>query len=59
MPEFGIDVDNVKPVGLVAAAALAVLAIGLPLSGGKTFGNVHTRLPAVSQDALAMVRPAL
>lgn len=58
VPEFGLDIDNVKPVGLVAAAAAVVLAIGLPLSGGKTFGDLHTRLPAVSQDALSMVSPS-
>ena len=48
--------DNVQPVGLVAAAAVALLAIGLPVSGGKTFGDVRTRLPSVSDEAMGMVR---
>ena len=56
VPEFGADLDNVKPAGLIVAAAVAMLAVGLPLSGGKTFGNVHTQLPSLTADALAMVR---
>ena len=48
VPEFGADLDNVKPAGLIVAAAVAMLAVGLPLSGGKTFGNVHTQLPSLT-----------
>ena len=44
-----------KPAGLIVAAAVAMLAVGLPLSGGKTFSNVHTQLPSLTSDALAMV----
>ena len=55
VPEFGADLDNVKPPGLIVAAAVAMLAVGLPLSGGKTFSNVHTQLPSLTSDALAMV----
>ena len=58
MPEFGADLDNVKPAGLIAAAAVVMLAAGLPLSGGKTFGNAHVQLPSLTADALAMVGTA-
>ncbi|KAK9906443.1 hypothetical protein WJX75_001896 [Coccomyxa subellipsoidea] len=44
-PEFAVDVDNIKPKGLVVAAALALLVLGKPLSGSRGFGGLQFALP--------------
>lgn len=44
-PEFAVDVDNIKPKGLVVAAALAMLVLGKPLSGSRGFGGLQFALP--------------
>lgn len=54
-PEFGIDVDNIKPAQVVVAAAVAMLMLGKPLSGSRGFGGMQFGLP-VSGDAVAKVR---
>ena len=55
-PEFGLDVDNIRPMQVVVGAALAMLALGKPLSGSRGFGGLQFGLP-VSGDAVAKVRP--
>jgi hypothetical protein len=54
-PEFGLDVDNIRPMQVVVGAALAMLALGKPLSGSRGFGGLQFGLP-VSGDAVAKVR---
>ncbi len=44
-PEFAVDVDNIKPKGLVAVAAVAMLLLGKPLSGSRGFGGLQFTLP--------------
>jgi hypothetical protein len=56
-PEFGVDVDNVKPTGLVVGAALIMLALGKPLTGSRAFGGALFSLPQMG-DCKAMVRPS-
>ncbi|KAK9842548.1 hypothetical protein WJX81_005458 [Elliptochloris bilobata] len=51
-PEFGFDVDNIKPTQVVAAAALAMLVLGKPLAGSRAFGGMQFGLP-VNGDAVA------
>lgn len=34
-PEFGFDVDDIKPVGVIVAAALSLLAAGKSLKASK------------------------
>jgi len=55
-PEFGLDVDNIRPIQVVVGAALAMLALGKPLSGSRGFGGLQFGLP-VSGDAVAKARP--
>ena len=40
-----MDVDNIKPKGLVVAAAVAMLVLGKPLSGSRGFGGLQFTLP--------------
>ena len=40
-----MDVDNIKPKGLVAVAAVAMLLLGKPLSGSRGFGGLQFTLP--------------
>ena len=56
-PEFGVDVDNVKPTGLVVGAALIMLALGKPLTGSRAFGGAMFSLPQMG-DCKAMVIPS-
>jgi hypothetical protein len=44
-PEFALDVDNIKPTGVVIGAALAVLLLNKPLSGSRGFGGIQFSLP--------------
>ena len=53
-PEFAVDVDNVKPTGLVIGAALIMLALGKPLTGSRAFGGASFALPQMG-DCKAMV----
>ena len=53
-PEFAVDVDNVKPAGLVVGAALIMLVLGKPLTGSRAFGNALFSLPQMG-DCKAMV----
>ena len=53
-PEFAIDVDNVKPTGLVVGAALIMLVLGKPLTGSRAFGGAVFSLPQMG-DCKAMV----
>ena len=53
-PEFGVDVDNIKPMEVVVAAALGMLLFGKPLSGSRAFGGMQFGLP-VNGDATAKV----
>ena len=46
-PVFGFDVDEVRPPKLVAAAAVAALASGKPLSGAKSVPVFTARVPGV------------
>ncbi|CAK0751998.1 hypothetical protein CVIRNUC_002112 [Coccomyxa viridis] len=52
-PEFALDVDNVKPNGLVIGAALIMLALGKPLTGSRAFGGAMFSLPQMG-DCKAM-----
>ncbi|CAL5227674.1 g10682 [Coccomyxa viridis] len=52
-PEFAVDVDNVKPTGLVIGAALIMLALGKPLTGSRAFGGASFALPQMG-DCKAM-----
>ena len=52
-PEFAIDVDNVKPTGLVVGAALIMLVLGKPLTGSRAFGGAVFSLPQMG-DCKAM-----
>lgn len=45
-PEFAVDVDNMKPTGLVVAAAVTMLLLGKPLSGSRGFGGLQFGLPS-------------
>ena len=54
-PEFALDVDNVKPLGLVVGAAVAMLLAGKPLSGSRGFGGLQYGLPKIG-DMNAKVR---
>lgn len=54
-PEFAVDVDNIKPTGLVVAAAVAMLLLGKPLSGSRGFGGLQFGLPRIG-DCTAKVR---
>ena len=53
-PEFGVDVDNIKPMELVVAGALGMLLFGKPLAGSRAFGGMQFGLP-VNGDATAKV----
>ena len=53
-PEFALDVDNVKPLGLVVGAAVALLLAGKPLSGSRGFGGLQYGLPRIG-DVTAKV----
>lgn len=55
-PEFAVDVDNVKPNGLVIGAAVIMLLLGKPLSGSRAFGGAMFSLPQMG-DCKAMVSP--
>ncbi|CAL8462387.1 g1920 [Coccomyxa elongata] len=46
-PEFAVDVDNIKPTGLVVVAAVAMLLLGKPLSGSRGFGGLQFGLPRI------------
>jgi hypothetical protein len=48
-------VDNVKPLGLVIGAAVAMLLAGKPLSGSRGFGGLQYGLPKIG-DMNAKVR---
>ena len=52
-----MDVDNVKPTGLVIGAALIMLALGKPLTGSRAFGGASFALPQMG-DCKAMVSPS-
>ena len=56
-PEFALDVDNVKPLGLVIGAAVALLLAGKPLSGSRGFGGLQYGLPKIG-DVTGKVTPA-
>ena len=53
-----MDVDNVKPTGLVIGAALIMLALGKPLTGSRAFGGASFALPQMG-DCKAMVSLSL
>lgn len=46
-PEFGIDVDSIKPWPVIAVAAGILLYLRKPLSGSKVIGGTkgHFSLP--------------
>ncbi len=46
-PEFAVDVDNIKPTGLVIGAAVAMLVLGKPLSGSRGFGGIQFNIPGL------------
>jgi len=48
-----VDFGDIKPKALVVAAAAVMLALGKPLSGAKTFGNVQIRAPKLDNDIFA------
>ncbi len=50
-----MDVDNIKPTGLVVVAAVAMLLLGKPLSGSRGFGGLQFGLPRIG-DCTAKVR---
>ena len=54
-PEFALDVDNIKPTGLVFGFAVALLLMGKPLSGSRGFGGLQFNLPK-NGDVTAKVR---
>lgn len=54
-PEVGFDVDNIRPGWLLLIPAAVLLLSGKPLSGTRSFGNLHARVPLLSDDAIVKV----
>lgn len=54
-PEFAVDVDNIKPTGIVIGAAVAMLVLGKPLTGSRGFGGISFGLPGLNSSCTARV----